>query len=130
MTDGGWLAGLLAFLGGAVGAASAYLAAQRGTRQRERQARQEEWGRRFSAALDDVAAETFRRRELGRVVLVLLAESRLADEEERLLARAVLQAGARLDDEGEDVTQTAHGVTVDLLDFVEDTEDEEEGGRG
>jgi hypothetical protein len=125
----GWLIPLLAFLGAAVGAAGAYLGAQRATIQREQQARREEWGRRFSAALDDVAADTFRRRELGRVVLVLLAESRLADEEERLLARAVLQAGARLDDEGADVTRTAPGLTVDLLDFVEDT-GREEGGRG
>jgi hypothetical protein len=130
MISGGWVTALLAFLGAAVGAAGAYLAAARGLRQRERQARMEEWGRRFSAALDDVAADTFRRRELGRVVLVQLAGSRLADEEERVLARAVLQAGARLDDEGEDVTHTAPGVTVDLLDFVEDTEDEQEGGRG
>jgi hypothetical protein len=126
----GWLIPLLAFLGAAAGAAGAYLGAQRATTQREQQARREEWGRRFSAALDDVAADTFRRRELGRVVLVLLAQSHLADEEERVLARAVLQAGARLDDEGEDVARTAPGVTVDLLDFVEDTEDDEEGGRG
>jgi hypothetical protein len=116
-----WLTPMLAFVGGATGAAASYVAAQRSTRQRERQGQREEWGRRFTTALADVGSEDFRRRVLGRVVLVQLAESELADVQDRQLADTVLEMGARLDADGDDVTLGVAGATVDLLEFVEDT---------
>lgn len=117
-----WLTPLLAFVGAAAGAGASYVAAQRGTRQRERQGQREEWGRRFTTALDDVGSGEFRRRVLGRVVLVQLAESELAGVQDRRLADTVLEMGARLDADGDDVTLGMAGVRMDVLEFVEDTE--------
>ncbi len=120
---------VLALVGAALGAAGGYLGALRGTSQRERAARREEWGRRFTAALDDVSSETFRRRELGRAVLVELASSALASPEERELARVVLDTGARIDARGSDVTAALQpGLTVDDVEFVEDNDGDVEGG--
>jgi hypothetical protein len=123
-----WWTALFAFLGAAAGAAGAYVAAARGLRQRERQARMEEWGRRFTAALAASASDTFSQRALGREVLVNLAESELSDAEDRKLARAVLEALTRLDDEGDDLAQVLRGLPVDDVLFVED-DDVDEGGR-
>ncbi len=125
-----WLSPVFALIGAALGAGATYLGTRRGTRQRERAARREEWGRRFTAALDDISSETFRRRELGRAVLVELASSALADPEERDLALVVLDVGARIDARGSDVTAALHpGLTVDDVEFVQDTEEDEGGTR-
>ncbi len=125
-----WLTPVLAFVGGAVGAAASYVATQRGTRQREGQGRREEWGRRFTAALEDIASASFRRRELGRVVLVQLTKSHLATAEERDLARTVLEAGARLEPDGEEILPSRELAAMDDVEFVEDDEgNETEGGR-
>jgi len=131
MVDGGWLAGLLAFLGAAIGAGGAYAAAQRGTRQRQRQGEHEKWGRRFTTALEAMASDTFRRRALGREVLVHVSRSRLATAEDRGLADAVLAAAARLDTEGDDLVDLFRGVSVDDVLVVEDDDQEqdEEGSR-
>lgn len=118
-----WLTGLLAFLGAAVGAASSYFAAQRGTTQREQQSQREEWGRRFSMALDDIAADDLRRRTLGRELLVELAKSDLATAEERATADRLLEVGARLDAQGTDVATAAEGVALDDLAFQVDDGD-------
>ena len=131
-----WWTGLLAFVGGGLGGWLSYLASRRDVRQRDQAARRdrgqreelghlEEWGRRFTAALEDVASDSFRRRELGRVVLVQLSASDLATPEETRLAEAVLDAGARLDEEGDDVTVRRPGLRVDDVVYVEDNEDEE-----
>ncbi len=122
-----WVTPVLALVGAAAGASGTYVATQRGTRQRERAGQREEWGRRFTAALDDVASETFRRRELGRAVLVRLAQSGLATPEERQLAEAVLDAGARIDAHGSDVTRAVPGLLVDEVEFVEDNGADEGG---
>ena len=108
-----WWAGVLAFIGAGLGGGLSYLASRRDVRQRDHggpdvtgdSAKEpphlEEWGRRFTAALEDIASDSFRRRELGRVVLVQLSASDLATPEETRLAEAVLDAGARLDEEGD-----------------------------
>ncbi len=132
------LAAGFAFAGAAVGAALTYAATRRDTlarvtesrqdlSQREGQGRREEWGRRFTAALDDVASEDFRRRELGRVVLVALSTSSLATPEDRDLADAVLSAGARIDAEGDRTIIVPAGISVDDVVVVEDDGDDEEG---
>ena len=131
-----WWTGVLAFVGAGLGGWLSYLASRRDVRQRDQAARRdrgqreelghlEEWGRRFTAALEDVASDSFRRRELGRVVLVQLSASDLATPEETRLAEAVLDAGARLDEEGDDVTVRRPGLRVDDVVYVEDNEDEE-----
>ena len=131
-----WWTGVLAFVGAGLGGWLSYLASRRDVGQRDQAARRdrgqreelghlEEWGRRFTAALEDVASDSFRRRELGRVVLVRLSVSDLATPEETRLAEAVLDAGARLDEEGDDVTVRRPGLRVDDVVYVEDNEDEE-----
>lgn len=131
-----WVTPVLAFVGGGGGAWLSYRAARRDTlarqederhdlTQRESQAKREEWGRRFTAAMDDIASDQFRRRELGRTVLVQLSRSSLATNEERNLADVVLLTGTRLDDDGEVLTEPAEGMAVDDLTVEED----DGGGR-
>ncbi|MEO7068898.1 MAG: hypothetical protein ABI131_00230, partial [Nostocoides sp.] len=62
----------------------------------------------------------FRRRELGRAVLVHLTISELATAEERDLATVVLDTGARLEDDGDLLVDPPEGVTMDDLTFEED----------
>jgi len=133
---GEWWTGILAFLGAAIGSGATFYAARRDTQaqseaaaqdltQRERASAREEWGRRFTAALADInAQDSFRRRELGRVVLVELATSDLASTEERDLADSVLMADARLDGEGDEIALGRPGMVVDDVDVVEDDGDE------
>lgn len=74
-----WLAPVASFLG----AGLAYVGAWLGTRQRESQGRREEWGRRFTAALQAINSDDLRSRMLGRTLLAELAKSELASAEER-----------------------------------------------
>ncbi|MFC7491795.1 MULTISPECIES: hypothetical protein [unclassified Knoellia] len=132
---GEWWGGILAFIGAAIGSGATFYAARRDTlaqsdaaardlTQRERAGAREEWGRRFTAALADInAQDSFRRRELGRVVLVELATSDLATTEERDLADSVLVADARLDLERDEVALGRPGMVVDDVDVVEDDGD-------
>ncbi|WP_295692309.1 hypothetical protein [Lapillicoccus sp.] len=117
-----WLTALLAFLGAGLGAGLSYAAALRGDRQRETAARHEEWGRRFTAALDDLGDVSARRRRLGQVLLERLASSDLASREERSLARDMLAEAARSTPEGRDLA-TLLGPDLDLddIEFVPDT---------
>lgn len=122
---GDWWAAILAFFGAAIGSGATFWAAMRSTGSQERASAREEWGRRFTAALDDITAEdSFRRRELGRTVLVELASSALATLEERELADAVLLRDARLDIEGDEGGLGAAGMLVDDVVVVEDDGDE------
>jgi len=133
---GQWWPAILAFFGAAIGSGATFYAARRDTQaqseaaakdltQRERASAREEWGRRFTAALADINdQDSFRRRELGRVVLVELATSDLATPEERELADSVLMADARLDGEGDEVALARPGMVVDDIDVVEDDGDE------
>jgi hypothetical protein len=134
-----WWTPALAFLGGGGGAWLSYRAARRDTlarqegerhdlSQRETQGRREEWGRRFTAALDDVASDQFRRRELGRAVLVHLSGSELATGEEGDLAKVVLETGARLEDDGDLLVDPPEGVTMDDL-IVEEDDGREDRNR-
>lgn len=127
------LAAVFGCIGAVVGAGGTYAATRRDTiaqvaesrsdlTQREGQGRREEWGRRFTAALEDIADEDFRRRELGRAVLVYLAKSPLAGPDDRHLADVVLDASARLENDG-DVLLIPEGLVMDSTRFVEDDGD-------
>lgn len=58
---------------------------ERGTVQRELQARREEWSKRFFEALSYVADESPRKREIGLGLMEALAQSELAGPDERRL---------------------------------------------
>ncbi|KGN36835.1 hypothetical protein [Knoellia subterranea] len=135
-----WWSAALAFIGAGVGSLVSYLVARRDIAQREAEARAdvgqrveqghlEEWGRRFTIALDGVSSESPRRRSLSRVLLVELGQSALATDQEKALVLSVLDAGARMDGDGDDVTRFRAGMLVDEVVYVEDTgEDDDEGG--
>ena len=136
-----WWSAALAFVGAGLGSWVSYLVSRRDIAQREREAAAdvsqrvaqsnlEEWGRRFTAALEGVSSESVRQRALSRVLLVQLGQSDLATPEEKQLVLAVLDAGARIDGDGEDVTRFRAGMLVDEVVYVEDNEDdpETEGG--
>jgi hypothetical protein len=87
--------GLLAFVGGALGSGLGY-AATRGATKVEREARmREEWGRRFTRALEGLMASDPVHRATGRALLVELMRSELASEQDRREASAALRAVAR-----------------------------------
>ena len=56
--------------------------------------------------------------------LVELGQSDLATDQEKALVLAVLDAGARMDGDGDDVTRFRAGMLVDEIVYVEDTEDD------
>lgn len=130
-----WWSAALAFAGAALGSGLSWVAARRDLAQREQAARAdvgqrvqqanlEEWGRRFTAALTGVSSESPRQRALSRVLLVELGQSDLATEQEKALVLAVLDAGARIDGDGDDVTRFRAGMLVDDIVYVEDTGDD------
>ncbi len=136
-----WWSAALAFVGAGLGSWVSYVVSRRDVAQRERaasadvsqrveQSNLEEWGRRFTAALEGVSSESVRQRALSRVLLVQLGQSDLATTEEKSLVLAVLDAGARFDGDGDDVTRFRAGMLVDEVVYVEDTEDNDPDSEG
>ncbi len=119
-----WLAPAASFLG----AGLSYLGAWVGTRQREGQGRREEWGRRFTSALEAIKGEDPRARFLGRTLLADLASSELASPEERQLADHLLNEEARFDPHGSDLRLVLPGPELDDTDFIEDDDDNDTDG--
>jgi len=117
-----WLAPVATFLG----AGLAYIGAWLGTRQREGQGRREEWGRRFTSALEAIKSEDLRSRMLGRTLLAELAKSELANAEECALAEILLTEEARFDPRGTDLRLVVAGPELDAVVFLEDDEANEE----
>lgn len=126
---GEWVGPVLGFIGGGVASAVGFAAASRQTRtdesntakdvaQRREQARHEEWGRRFTLAIEGISSEDPRRRSMARVLLVHLAKHG-GDDSERALARTVLEAGARIESDGE-LLDAREGILVDNVAFEED----------
>jgi hypothetical protein len=118
---------VLAFAGAAIGAGLVYLGTRSGVAQEERQSRREEWGRRFTAALNDVPDPW--RQWLGVVLLGKLARSELASPEERELADDLLTQAANRAPHGTDLRlATRHGELADFR-IVEDTDGGREGAE-
>ena len=86
------LGALLAFAGAVLGSAVVWLGTRRATDVERDARRKEEWGRRFTAALEAATSADRRRRSAGRSLLVELSASALASEEDRRQADAVLAA--------------------------------------
>jgi len=123
--------GVFAFLGAGIGSAIAYLGTRSATRAERTARRREEWGRRFTAALEAVTSEDARRRATGRALLVELMRSELATEDDRREAAAVLEAAATHDVRG-DLRMAPPAGDLDDLEIVRDTggsDDQDEEDR-
>lgn len=124
------VSGLLAFVGAGLGSALAYIGT-RGATKAERQARQrEEWGRRFTSALEAINSTDHTSRATGRALLVELLNSPLATDDDRSAARAVLEAAAT-HSEANLRLLLPPGSNLDDVEVVRDTggSDETEGGQ-
>jgi len=115
-----WAAPVLSFAGAALGASLSYLASGAGMRQQETQGRREEWGRRFTAALDAAVHPEPQGRLLGLLLLGKLANSSLATDEERQLVDELLTDAARYDVGGADLRLVRPGTELDGLRLVEE----------
>jgi hypothetical protein len=93
------MVGVIAFVGAVLGSALGYLGAARATRVERLARHREEWGRRFTLALDMCLSSNKRARQPGMDLLVLLSGSKLASDEERSYVDAVLAAFVRTDRE-------------------------------
>lgn len=122
-----WIAPVTSFTGAALGASLSYLGLRIRTRQQDDQGRREEWGRRFSAALDAIGDPRPRRRHLGLLLLGKLARSDLASDEERQLASDLLNEAARYQPGGADLRLVHAGPELDALRLVQDNGADEPG---
>jgi hypothetical protein len=123
--------GILAFLGAGIGSTLAYLATRGATRAERESSRREEWGRRFTAALQAITSADPRRRATGRALLVELMRSELATEDDRRDAAAVLDAAATHNPAG-DLRLILPAGNLDDVEIVRETGDsaEPEGDDG
>lgn len=85
---------IVAFFGGALGSGLAYRATYQQTRVEREARRREEWGRRFTSALEAINSTDPVSRATGRALLVELLDSPLAAPDDRRAAEAVLDAAA------------------------------------
>ena len=76
---------LLAFVGARLGVRAELVS----IRQRERQGRREEWGRRFATALSLLADSSDRRQVIGKELISELLHSELATSSEKRLTRRI-----------------------------------------
>jgi len=124
------VSGVLAFCGAAVGSALAYLGTRAATKTEREARRREEWGRRFTSALEAVNSTDSTSRATGRALLVELLDSPLATEDDRRAARAVLEAAAT-HNEADLRLLLPPGSNLDDIDVVRDNgnSDGTEGGQ-
>jgi hypothetical protein len=120
--------GVFSFLGAGIGSALAYLGTRGATRAERTARRREEWGRRFTAALEAVTSEDARRRATGRALLVELMRSELATDDDRREAAAVLEAAATHDLRG-DLRMAPPTSNLDDVEIVRDTGSSNEEDR-
>ena len=131
MTDWtGWVAAGVSL----VGAGLAYVGARRGTRSEARavtQSARDEWGRRFSLAIEMLTSEDARRRSMGRALLDALFDSDLAQADDRRIAERLLRELVLTE-----IPATlgvaapaarAAPESLDDVDFVEDTDPRRSG---
>ena len=124
-----WAAALVSL----IGAGLAYLGARQGShpeRDAVTESRRDEWGRRFSTAIDLMIRPGDRDRAMGRALLDALFESDLATDDDRRIARSLLQASVLAAvpiSAQRELEPRAAGVTAAAVDDIEFVEDD--GGR-
>lgn len=112
--------GILAFVGAGIGSGFGFWATRGATKAEREARRREEWGRRFTAALEAITSSDDRRRAAGRALLVELMRSELATETDRAEAAAVLDAAAT-HNPGGDLRVIVSPGNLDDVDIVRDT---------
>lgn len=120
MTASEWISPILSFAGAGLGASLSYVCARAGVRQQEAQSRREEWGRRFTAALDGAGQPEPQRRLLGLLLLDKPAHSSLVIAEGREFAEELLVDAARCDNAGADLRLVQGGPEMDALRLIEE----------
>ncbi len=120
MTTGQIVLGIITAVAALLAAALSWRAGTVSTRQREEQARREEWWRRFQWATDLLVSPDGRRTRVGLALLTALADSTLAGPDE-------LDAMALVTDEVSDLTLALEQGEGDD-EYVQDDPDEPEGG--
>jgi hypothetical protein len=88
------MVGFIAFVGAVLGSVLGYIRTLRSARAEGLARRREEWGRRFTHALEMSLSGNAQARRPGMALLDLLGTSELASEEERGYVRAVLLAAS------------------------------------
>lgn len=107
-----------------IGAGLAYVGARRGTRSEARavtQSERDEWGRRFSAALELIADDSPRRRALGPALIDALLDSDLAQAGDRRIAESVLTSFVLRGSAATGLPPPSPGAADDVA-VVEDTD--------
>jgi hypothetical protein len=124
------VAGLLAFVGGGLGSGLAFWATRNATEVDRVERRREEWGRRFTSALDALTSTDNQRAATGRALVRELMRSELATADDRSAATAVLDADATHDPTGTELRSIVAPEELDDTRIVQDTETNEprEGG--
>lgn len=122
-----WAAAAVSLLG----AGLAYVGARRGSRP-DRDAvvesRRDEWGRRFSQAIELMGASTSSQRAIGRALFGALLESNLADADDVGLGEALLRAGV-IDPLPSQLRSPGAGTVVKDVDEVQFVEDDGSSSR-
>jgi hypothetical protein len=121
-------AGILAFFGAGFGSAFAFWATHSATRAEREARRREEWGRRFTTALDRVTSNDPVTRVAGRALLEELVSSELASPDDIRAADAILTAIATYN--ARDHRRIEAPGELDSVDIVEENEDDGERGGG
>jgi hypothetical protein len=88
------LVAAMAFAGGGIGSVLTFVGVRAAAREDVTARRQEEWGRRFTFALEAYTSADVTRRRVGRRLLVELSSSDLASPQDRRVAWALVLAGA------------------------------------
>jgi len=122
-----FLAALFAFLGAGVGSGLAFWTSRSQTSVEREARRREEWGRRFTTALDRATSPDPAARRAGRALLRALLASELATADDRLEAQRVLDAIAT-GDGGRDLRLLLPSGNLDDVAIVRDTGSEDSGG--
>ncbi len=123
-----------------IGAGLAYVGARHGSRperQAVMQSQRDEWGRRFSEAIELLTCESERSRTMGRALIDALLTSDLAQSDDRRIAQELLRVAsiAGLSDRSrQELALPSAGrpvpESVDVVDVVADDDYSESADRG
>ncbi|PZS26938.1 MAG: hypothetical protein DLM58_19660 [Pseudonocardiales bacterium] len=119
-----------AFLGGGLGSVLAFWATRNATRLERGERRREEWGRRFTAAVEAFTDTDDHRAAIGRALLLALLDSALATMDDRQLVESLLDADATYNPiDTSDLRIIVPREELDDTRVVEDDEAQDQNGE-